>query len=163
MSKTIYIQQDNAKPHIKSDDSEFIKVATSDGFNIILTQQPPNSPDMNVNDLGWFRAIQSLQQQKGCRKVEELVNAVMTSFNELTPHTLNKVFLSLQGCMIEVMKIKGDNSYKVPHINKDQLEREGTLPMNLAVPMELIHECIHYLMEKGAVDGLGSIMRELGY
>ncbi|XP_051151877.1 uncharacterized protein LOC127265901 [Andrographis paniculata] len=60
-SKHIFIQQDNAKPHIKGDDAEFINAATTDGFHIVLIQQPPNSPDMNVNDLGWFRAIQSLQ------------------------------------------------------------------------------------------------------
>ncbi|XP_057771071.1 uncharacterized protein LOC130990859 [Salvia miltiorrhiza] len=33
-SKTIFIQQDNARPHIKNDDIEFRRCASADGFNI---------------------------------------------------------------------------------------------------------------------------------
>lgn len=163
LSKTIFIQQDNAKPHIKGDDPDFVHAATANGFNIVLTQQPPNSPDMNVNDLGWFRAIQSLQIDKGCKNVNELVDAVITSFNELTPQTLNKVFLSLQSCMIEVMKAKGANRYKIPHMKKDSLLRNDNLPSELSVPMELVHECIQYLIEKGEVNGIEKVMSDLGY
>ena len=54
LSKHIYIQQDNAKPHIAHNDREFLEEAMKDGFNIQLVQQPPNSPDMNVLDLGFL-------------------------------------------------------------------------------------------------------------
>ena len=54
LSKTIYIQQDNAKPHILHDDIVFREVATLDGFCFHLVQQPPNSPDMNVLRLRIF-------------------------------------------------------------------------------------------------------------
>nr|XP_043615805.1 uncharacterized protein LOC122587706 [Erigeron canadensis] len=60
-SGPIFIQQDNAKPHISIDDEQFIQEASRDGFDIRLRFQPPNSPDLNVLDLGFFRAIQSLQ------------------------------------------------------------------------------------------------------
>ncbi|XP_057809063.1 uncharacterized protein LOC131023535 [Salvia miltiorrhiza] len=66
-------------------------------FDIRIVHQPPNSPDTNINDLGWFRAIQSLQVQSVCSNAEDLVKAVQISFNELSPNTLNYVFLSLQG------------------------------------------------------------------
>ena len=46
LSKTIYIQQDNAKPHILDDDIVFREVATLDGFSFHLVQQPPNSQDI---------------------------------------------------------------------------------------------------------------------
>ncbi|KAJ0091554.1 hypothetical protein Patl1_14601 [Pistacia atlantica] len=59
----IFIQQDNAKPHIGLDDEYFQSNATKDGFDIRLISQPPNSPDMNVLDLGFFNAIQGLQYQ----------------------------------------------------------------------------------------------------
>lgn len=52
-SKEIYIQQDNAKPHVKNSDPDFRAAANQNGFNITLVQQPPNSPDMNINDLGF--------------------------------------------------------------------------------------------------------------
>ncbi|CAI9281797.1 unnamed protein product [Lactuca saligna] len=60
----IFIQQDNAKPHVDVNDSEFLEAASRDGFDIRLCFQPPNCPDLNVLDLGFFRAIQSLQEQE---------------------------------------------------------------------------------------------------
>ncbi|KAI5386953.1 hypothetical protein KIW84_073192 [Lathyrus oleraceus] len=59
-TSTIFIQQDNARTHINHDDQEFIQEATRDGFDIRLMCQPANSPDLNVLDLGFFSAIQSL-------------------------------------------------------------------------------------------------------
>ncbi|MCL7051137.1 hypothetical protein MKW94_004513, partial [Papaver nudicaule] len=49
--ETIYIQQDNAKPHVKLDDDEFLKEAAKEGFDIRLKFQQAQSPDMNVLDL----------------------------------------------------------------------------------------------------------------
>ena len=59
----IFIQQDNARVHIRSDDQEFRQIATTDGFDIRLMCQPANSPDLNVLDLGFFNGIQSLQEK----------------------------------------------------------------------------------------------------
>ncbi|GKE04750.1 hypothetical protein Tco_1396768 [Tanacetum coccineum] len=53
----IFIQQDNTRPHIGVDDDEFLQEASRDGFDIRLRFQPPNSPNLNVLDLGFFRAI----------------------------------------------------------------------------------------------------------
>ncbi|XP_048489996.1 uncharacterized protein LOC125491958 [Beta vulgaris subsp. vulgaris] len=54
VSKEIYIQQDNARPHIHASDPEFMAAATHNGFNIQLINQPPQSPDLNVLDLGFL-------------------------------------------------------------------------------------------------------------
>ncbi|KAF2310203.1 hypothetical protein GH714_007196 [Hevea brasiliensis] len=58
-SHPIFIQQDNARTHIDKNDDEFCRAAAQDGFDIRLLCQPPNSPDLNVLDLGFFSAIQS--------------------------------------------------------------------------------------------------------
>ncbi|XP_042035328.1 uncharacterized protein LOC121781686 [Salvia splendens] len=55
--KEILIQQDNAKPHISPTDSKFQAIANKDGFKFQIICQPPNSPDTNVLDLGFFTAI----------------------------------------------------------------------------------------------------------
>ncbi|KAL4581255.1 hypothetical protein LXL04_017465 [Taraxacum kok-saghyz] len=117
----IFIQQDNAKPHIDVNDSEFIEASSRDGFDIRLCNQPPNSPDLNVLDLGFFRAIQSLQEQEVLHTVDELVSAVQTSFDKMQSHELNNVFLTLQTCMKEIIKVQGGNSYRIPHIGKSRL------------------------------------------
>ncbi|KAK8581732.1 hypothetical protein V6N12_071941 [Hibiscus sabdariffa] len=94
--KRMFIQQDNAKPHIDVDDEQFLQVASLDGFNFQLFFQPPNNPDLNVLDLGYFRAIQFLQHQESPTTIDELVKAVEKSFNDLSPENLNNVFLTLQ-------------------------------------------------------------------
>lgn len=143
--KEILIQQDNAKPHISPTDSEFQAIANIDGFKFQIICQPPNFPDTNVLDLGFFTAIQSLQDDKIAKGVDDLVNNVYSSFEELSPHTLNNVFLSLQGCLSEIMKVHGGNGYKLPHMKKARLSRLDSLPITLEVEEELVKEALEYL------------------
>lgn len=156
------IQQDNARPHINNKDPDFNDVANADGFQITLIQQPPNSPDVNVNDLGFFRAIQSLQQQEACKNAEELVSAVTSSYNKLEAMTLNKVFLSLQCCLKEIMKVKGQNNYKIPHMKKNALILQNALPTNMEVPEFLVRDSIDHLIGEEYTQDVGDLMAELG-
>ncbi|KAH7841708.1 hypothetical protein Vadar_033271 [Vaccinium darrowii] len=130
-TEIVYIQQDNARPHILPSDVEFVEASREDGFDIHLSCQPPSSPDMNVLDLGFFRAIQSLQHQEAPQNIDELVAAIEKSFNELTAQNLDRVFLSLQSCMIEVLKDYGGNNYKLPRLGKSQSMRHGNLPSQI--------------------------------
>ncbi|XP_026378713.1 uncharacterized protein LOC113273165 [Papaver somniferum] len=143
--ETIYIQQDNAKPHIKVDDEEFLKEAAKEGFDIRLRFQPSQSPDMNVLDLGFFRDIQSLQHREAPTTVGELLSAVDKAFNELSAQALSDVFLSLQLCMVEVLKLHGGNNYKLQHIGKKKLARIGELPTQIEVDKNLVKEATNYL------------------
>ncbi|XP_074362072.1 uncharacterized protein LOC141702269 [Apium graveolens] len=112
----ILIQQDNAKTHIQGNDQDFINAAQSDGFNISLVNQPANSPDLNINDLGFFRIIQGLQHEKAPKTVCQLVDAVTKAYIEVSDKTLNFVWLSPMSCMNEILKHKGNNNYPLPHI-----------------------------------------------
>ena len=51
MSRTIFIQQDSAKNHIREDDEEFNNALMEHDINTILYMQTPNSPDINLLDL----------------------------------------------------------------------------------------------------------------
>ncbi|XP_076903051.1 uncharacterized protein LOC143558005 [Bidens hawaiensis] len=141
----IFIQQDNARPHINIDDEQFIQEASRGGFDIRLCFQPPNNPDLNVLDLGFFRAIQSLQEQEVLGSIDELVHAVQTSFDKMSSHELNNVFLTLQTCMKEIMKVHGINNYQTPHIGKGKLERQGRLPLQIECDGDLINEVVSSL------------------
>jgi hypothetical protein len=70
---TIDCQQDNVKPHINPLDQEFLHVSYIDGFHIRLRKQPPNNPNFNVLDLGFFNAIQSLQHQHAPKRIDDLI------------------------------------------------------------------------------------------
>lgn len=139
---TIFIQQDNAKPHIDPNDTQFLEYASRVGLNIHLCCQPPNSPDLNILDLGFFRAIQSLQQKEAASTIDELIGAVENSFNEISYENLDHVFLTLQQCMIEIIKNYGGNNYKIPHMGKNRLQAEN-LPIQL--------ECEQNIMERGFI------------
>jgi len=52
--ETIFIQQDNARTHVSPNDPAFLQAVAATGLDIRLMQQPPDSPDMNVLDLGFF-------------------------------------------------------------------------------------------------------------
>lgn len=146
--QTIYIQQDNATPHLNVGDAEFQREATADGFNIILMAQPPNSPDLNVLDLGFFRAIQSIQHQQMPRDIDQLVSAVKYSFHIFEPKLLNFVFLTYMYVMREIFKVGGGNNYIMPHAAKHRMEREGTLPIVVDVPTQLVLGAITSLLQQ---------------
>nr|GEV32856.1 transposase, Tc1-like protein [Tanacetum cinerariifolium] len=143
----IFIQQDNAKPHINVDDVEFLQEASRDGFDIRLRFQPPNSPDLNVLDLGFFWAIQSLQEQEVLETIDGLVHAVQASYERMPSCERNNVFLTLQTCMKEILKVQGSNNYQTPHIGKGRLERQGMLPLTIDCQQSLIDQAISYLGE----------------
>jgi hypothetical protein len=72
MDKPIYIQQDNAPSHVSPNDKLFCGAAKQDGFDIRLVCQPPNSPDFNILELGFFNGIQSIQYKTSAKTLKSL-------------------------------------------------------------------------------------------
>ena len=79
-TSTIKIQLDGSGSHSIHDYPEINRAFLDSGLNINLVKQPPQSPDLNVLDLGYFNSIQSLQKTKVCHEVEDLVSAVVESY-----------------------------------------------------------------------------------
>jgi hypothetical protein len=129
---TIFIQQDNARTHVLPNDPVFLAAVKESGRDIKLLQQPPNSPDLNALDLGFFSSIQSLTVQYAPTTLKELIESVEQAFDGYDVDTLVRVFITLQSVMIEVMRVEGDNTYDIKHMGKVKLQREGNLPMILA-------------------------------
>ncbi|XP_058752243.1 uncharacterized protein LOC131625398 [Vicia villosa] len=145
VGKTIYIEQDNARSHIAKNDPDFYRAASEDGFDIQMTCQPPNSLDLNVSHLGFFNAIQSLQQQEPVNLIDELMNAVQRAFNEFSCQQSDKFFSTLQSCMIEIMNIKGSNKYKISHMKTYMLYNQSCIHTQLSCDSSLVQEVIEYL------------------
>ena len=129
-----FIQQDNAPLHIKSDDPDFAAKAASLGLNISLINQPPNSPDTNINDLAFFVSIQSLQHKIGAGTNKgTLIASVNQAFEQYPWQKLRDSFLTLQTCLNSIIEHHGGNDYKIQHMSKARLEKEGRLPSTLEV------------------------------
>ncbi|KAJ0394738.1 hypothetical protein ATCC90586_008852 [Pythium insidiosum] len=134
--RTIWIQHDSAKPHVPVNDPDVIAAGTSGGWDIRMRCQPADSPDLNVLDLGYFRSIQSLQYQRECRGVQELIDDVGETFVEMQSSTLNKIFLTLQAVMEQILLADGGKAFKIPHKGKDSLAKKGELPVSFPCSQE---------------------------
>ena len=51
------LQQDNAPAHVAVNDAAVTEEIARLGLNLKLVNQPPNSPDLNINDLAFFRSL----------------------------------------------------------------------------------------------------------
>ena len=128
----IRLQQDGAKSHILEDDVEFKEAVQQIGLNLTVFTQAPNSPDTNILDLGFFRAIQSFNNECPDNE-EELIKSVEKAYGEYPWCKLNFVWLTLQSCLNKIIEHDGGNDYKIPHMGKESLWRRGRLPEVLHV------------------------------
>ena len=128
----IRLQQDGAKSHILEDDVEFKEAVEEIGLHLTMFMQSPNLPDTNILDLGFFRAIQSFNDECPANE-EELIKSVEKAYGEYPYRRLNRVWLALQSCLNMIIENDGGNDYKIPHMGKESLERRGLLPPVLDV------------------------------
>ena len=139
MSRTICIQQDGAKNHICEDDEEFNNALTEQEIDAKLYMQRPNSPDVNLLDLGFFQAIQSFNDASP-KNEAELIQSVQDTYENYLWHKLNRTWLTLQSCFNQIILHHGDNDYSIEHISKAKLERQGQLPDVLDVVDDDVYE-----------------------
>lgn len=107
--------------------------------------QPPNSPDLNILDLGFFSAIQSLQHKECPKTIEDLVRAVEKYFEKYSTKKVNHIFLTLQSCMQEIMKVGGSNKDKIPNMKKSALEKDDRLPIQISCDVVLVQSVMNTL------------------
>jgi hypothetical protein len=141
-NKNVIFQHDNATPH-GSITTGLLKGVSTDGWCCAVKPQPPNSPDLNVLDLGFFASIQSLQNKVTCRSIDDIVNASQQAFDQLSAETLDDVFHTLQSVMLLALEHHGGNRFKIPHKGKKRLRRRGELARNLLCPLALYYDVYH--------------------
>ncbi|ETW01375.1 hypothetical protein H310_06925 [Aphanomyces invadans] len=137
-SRRVFLQQDFAKPHVAPTDDDIIEACSSGGWAMELKFQPPNSPDLNVLDLGFFRSIQTIQEENFSRSVDDIIAATDNAWRRVDMMTLNSNFLTLQCCMLEIIRFAGCNSYKIPHMRKNVLSASGRLPESVMADGDVI-------------------------
>lgn len=153
-NETIFIQQDNSPVHIDNDDPEYAAAVAAIGMDVRLYYQPPNSPDLNVLDLGFFTAIQSLQHQTETKTIDDLIAAVLQAFAELEHSKLDDIFLTLQKVMECIILHSGNNNFAIPHSGKKKLEQLG----ELRLPSIVIGDALRAVLTMAAV---GSVVQDL--
>jgi len=140
---TVRFQHDNPATHFQWFDPDWVDCwfENRQDWNFELKPQSANSCDQNMLDLGFFRALQSLQwKQPAARTIDEPVANANASFDAHDPDQLNKVWLTHQQCMDETIKCLGGNDCKIPHMGKDRPARHGQLPKSVPLTVEAIEK-----------------------
>ena len=96
------------------------------GINAKLYMQAANSPDVNLLDLGLFRAIQSFNNTAP-KNEEELIQPVSAAYDSYLWNKINHTWPTLQCCLYQIIIHNGDNNYNIKHISKEKLECIGQL------------------------------------
>ena len=129
----VTIQHDNAPSHFMGKDMDwrgFQAAPENQRWTFNIGEQPANSPDCNVLDLGFFNSVQALYWlQETPNDVEGLIAAFDVAWKQYDPKTLNRIWLTHAMTMEQILLHDGNNNFVAPHMNKDKLEREGNLPV----------------------------------
>ena len=89
---------------------------------------------------GFFASLQSILAKEETRNRQVLVQAVRARFVDYPHEKLNRVFLTLQMAMQQVILCSGGNDYKLQHMNKMQLEQNGALPLAITASEEVLEK-----------------------
>ena len=100
---------------------------TDNDINTKLYTQAANSPDVNLLDLGFFRAIQRFNHAAP-KNEEELIESVSVAYKKYPRQKINWTWLTLQCCFNQIIIHNGDNDYSMDHIMKEKLEQFRQLP-----------------------------------
>ena len=157
-TRIINIQLDGSGAHSIHNDPDINRAFLDSGLNIQLVKQKPQSPDLNVLDLGYFNSIQILKQKKVCHEVEGLVSAVVESYVELDNRKLVNVWMKWKMAMLEIIKVGGYNTYVIPHINKSKLEKEDLVRMEVLIKEDVKEKVDEFIRGRNQKDVIMYIM-----
>ena len=93
----------------------------------------------------FFAALQALFQNLFPGSLDDIVTKVLQAYGEYPPERCNRIFLTLQSCMREILKLNGGQHYKVPHMRKMALAGAGLLPARLPCDPAIVNAAIEFL------------------
>ncbi|CAM9703493.1 unnamed protein product [Choristocarpus tenellus] len=112
----LIVQQDGAAPHTANDiPRKLNRVGKNDGWNIKLETQLAQSPDLNINDLGFFNSLKAVFGRKHLGTMENMAAGVRTLFDEYPAETLERVWQSLFSRYNQVLAALRGNNFELEH------------------------------------------------
>ena len=144
VGQTVVIQQDGAKPHTGEGTIRDLELAGSgEGWTMKFITQSSQSPDVNINDLGFFNSLNSRVReiQAYTTEREEMMQIVQLCFNEYPMDKLDGIWGCLFNNFRSIMACDGGNQYPKAH-NGGRLRRLNTgTSVDLTVNMEDYLRC----------------------
>jgi len=121
----INLQLDNARPHTKKNIQQKLSEAArnkrgEDGIQINICPQPVQSPDLNLNDLGFYASFDKHIGHSRSFDLGKWWMEIQRAFYEYPSHKLESLVATKQLIIKEILKCKGSNDYKLPHKSMKQ-------------------------------------------
>ena len=118
-AKRVVVQHDGATPHTGKGTEDILKQAgKNDNANeqqIELVRQPPNSPDMNVLDLCFNRALACMAAKTRPRTKDEIAKAVELAWEQYEWQRLERAWKYKSFMLKAVVEYNGWNNFPLPH------------------------------------------------
>ena len=110
------IQQDGAKPHTADGTVEELELAGNNGSGMTprFKTQSSQSPDVNVNDLGFFAGLKAEVRDISSHVTdrEQMMDIVKTAFLRYPLEKIDGIWGCLFNNFRSIMKCRGSNQYK---------------------------------------------------
>jgi hypothetical protein len=124
----VNVQFDNARPHTKASIQAKLLAAArnkrgSDGIKIKLCPQPAQSPDLNLNDLGFYSSLDKSIGNERSFNLLKLWDQISNAFQSYDSSKLSKLVETKRNVIQKVFEHNGDNDYKLPHGKKPPRNR----------------------------------------
>ena len=132
--KPIIIQHDGAKPHDGNGNKDFLNdEGCKEGWNISIVTQPPQSPDLNILDLGFFNGLKKRihGDYAMAKNRDELMEGVRKAYEAYPRESLDHIWAHLFDCYQEILKCNGGNQYKAPHSRLRKMGKNEDTAVNL--------------------------------
>ena len=142
------IQQDGARPHTGQDTvKELQDGGTGEGWTPIIVTQPANSPDVNLNDLGFFSSLKHAVSQicSHCTDRVEMMNNVEKTFWDYPADKLEDKWACYYNNLRSIMHELGGNDYKQAHNGGQKRRRETGTSVDLSISLDDYDRCVTYL------------------
>lgn len=139
IGKTVKIQHDGAPPHSGSQNETLISQFGSVGdwrFNFVT--QPPQSPDLNILDLGFFHSLKVRVRHIKNRafNIDDLIRNINQAYEEYDAATLDDIWGHLYANYNEILIDNGGNQFPPPHVKGRTLQKISSTSVNLNINVE---------------------------
>jgi hypothetical protein len=145
------LQMDGAKPHVGNDNIQLLNErGAQGGFSIQCMLQPPNSPDLNKNDMSFNNSL-ACQASKIANvrnnSYEDIVYNVVRAFDDYPVDSIYHAYAETFAVYREILKHCGGNDFKMPHGEIRKNESHGLEIVDYYVEVSVVQDAKKWLVE----------------
>ena len=106
--------------------------------------QPPNSPDVNINDLGFFHSLKTDIKKicSHCTSRTEMIANVLQAFEEYPSSKLDGIWACYFNNLRSIMACDGGNDYKQAHNGGTKRKRDTGSAVDLPINLDDYDRCL---------------------